>query len=128
MGANGIYFTQKGDFNKVQKWLNSLLNKEYLNVLSIYGQKGVEALRAATPVDTGLAASSWNYQISFERGATSIAWTNDDIEGGCSVVILIDRGHATKSGTWVPGLHFIDDALMPVIKEMEDALWREVTK
>lgn len=126
MGA--IYFTQKGDFNKVQKWLNSLLNKEYLNILSIYGQKGVEALRAATPVDSGLAASSWSYQISFERGATSIAWTNDDIEGGCSVVILIDRGHATKSGTWVPGSHFIDTALNPVIKELEDALWREVTK
>lgn len=126
MGA--IYFTQKGDFNKVQKWLNSLLDKEYLNVISIYGQKGVEALRAATPVDSGLAASSWNYQISFERGYTTLAWTNDDIEGGCSVVILIDRGHATKSGSWVPGLHFIDTALDPVIKELEDAVWREVTK
>lgn len=126
MGA--IYFTQKGDFNKVQKWLNSLLNQEYLNVISIYAQKGVEALRAATPTDSGLAASSWNYQIAHDRGSTSVAWTNDDIEGGCSVVILVDRGHATKSGSWVPGLHFIDTALDPVIKEMEDALWREVTK
>lgn len=126
MGA--IYFTQKGDFNKVQKWLNSLLNKDYLNVLSTYGQKGVNALRAATPVDSGLAASSWNYQISLERGYTTLAWTNDDIEGGCSVVILIDRGHATKSGSWVPGLHFIDTALDPIIKELEDAVWREVTK
>lgn len=126
MGA--VYFTQKGDFNKVQKWLNSLLNKDYLNVLSQYGQKGVNALRAATPVDSGLAASSWNYQISFERGYTTLAWTNDDIEGGCSVVILIDRGHATKSGSWVPGLHFIDTALDPIIKELEDAVWREVTK
>ena len=126
MGA--IYFTQKGDFNKVQKWLNSLLNKDYLNVLSIYGQKGVNALRAATPVNSGLAASSWNYQISLERGNTTLTWTNDDIEGGCSVVILLDRGHATKSGTWVPGLHFIDTALDPIIKELEDAVWREVTK
>ena len=126
MGA--VYFTQKGDFNKVQKWLNSLLNKDYLNVLSQYGQKGVNALRAATPVNSGLAASSWNYQISLERGYTTLTWTNDDIEGGCSVVILIDRGHATKSGSWVPGLHFIDTALDPIIKELEDAVWREVTK
>ena len=126
MGA--VYFTQKGDFNKVQKWLNSLLNKDYLNVLSQYGQKGVNALRAATPVDSGLAASSWNYQISLERGYTTLTWTNDDIEGGCSVVILIDRGHATKSGSWVPGLHFIDTALDPIIKELEYAVWREVTK
>lgn len=126
MGA--IYFTQKGDFNKVQKWLNSLLNKDYLNVLSIYGQKGVNALRAATPVNSGLAASSWNYQISLERGYTTLTWTNDDIEGGCSVVILLDRGHATKSGSWVSGLHFIDTALDPIIKELEDTVWREVTK
>ena len=126
MGA--VYFTQKGDFNKVQKWLNSLLNKDYLNVLSQYGQKGVNALRAATPVNSGLAASSWNYQISLEKGYTTLTWTNDDIEGGCSVVILIDRGHATKSGSWVPGLHFIDTALDPIIKELEDAVWREVTK
>ena len=124
----GVYFTQKGDFNKAQKWLNSLLNKDYLNVLSQYGQRGVEALRAATPIDSGLAANSWNYQISLELGATSIAWTNSDIEGGCSVVLLIDRGHATKSGSWVPGLHFIDEALDPIIKEMENAVWREVAK
>lgn len=122
-----IYFTQKGDFNKVQKWLNSLLNKDYLNLLSQYGQMGVNALVAATPVDSGLAAASWNYEISMERGATTLTWTNDDIEGGCTVVILLDRGHATKSGSWVPGLHFIDQALDPIIKQLEDAVWREVT-
>lgn len=122
-----IYFTQKGDFNKVQKWLNSLLNKDYLNLLSQYGQMGVNALVAATPVDSGLAAASWNYEISMERGTTTLTWTNDDIEGGCTVVILLDRGHATKSGSWVPGLHFIDQALDPIIKQLEDAVWREVT-
>lgn len=125
MGA--VYFTQKGDFNKVQKWLNSLMNKDYLNVLSQYGMMGVNALRAATPVDSGLAASSWNYEISLERGVTTLTWTNDDIEGGCTVVILVDRGHATKSGSWVPGLHFIDQALDPIIEQLENAVWREVT-
>ena len=53
----GISITQTGDFNKVQKGLNSLLDRDYLNVISHYGQMGVQALRAATPVDTGLAAS-----------------------------------------------------------------------
>lgn len=123
----GVYFTQKGDFNKAQKWLNSLLDRDYLNVLSHYGQMGVNALRAATPVDSGLAASSWNYEIKMEKGMTSLSWTNDDIEGGCSVVILIDRGHATKSGSWVPGLHFIEETLNPIVEEMTNAVWREVT-
>lgn len=123
----GVTFTQKGDFNKVEAWLNKLLKKDYLNMLSEYGRRGVEALRAATPVDSGLAASSWDYAIQYNGQTTSLIWTNDDIEGGCTVVILIDRGHATKSGSWVPGSHFIDEALDPIIKDLENAVWREVT-
>lgn len=123
----GVYFTHKGDFNKTEKWLNSLLNRDYLNVIASYGQLGVNALRAATPRDSGLAASSWRYEIRFEKGSTSLVFVNDDIEGGCSVVILLDKGHATKSGSWVPGLHFIDIALEPIISGLEEAVWREVT-
>lgn len=116
MGA--IYFTQKGDFSNTEKYFESLLHKDYLKILDVYGQKGVDALRAATPIDTGLAASSWNYHIEQEHGQTRLVWTNDDIEGGCNVAILVDRGHATKSGSWVPGLHFIDEAIAPIIAEI----------
>lgn len=123
----GVSFTHKGDFNKVEKWLNSLLHLDYLNMLDMYGRMGVDALRAATPIDTGLASSSWNYEIKHDGSNTSLIWTNDDIEGGCSVVILVDRGHCTKSGGWVPGRHFIDEALDPVIKQLSDAVWKEAT-
>lgn len=124
----GIYFTHKGNFNKVEKWFNSLLNMDYLNMLSQYGEKGVVALRAATPIDTGLAASSWRYEIGHNGESTTLTWINDDIEGGYSVVILVDRGHATKSGGWVPGKHFVDTTLDPIIKELSDAVWKEATK
>ena len=116
MGA--IYFTQKGDFSKTEKYFKSLLDADYLKILDKYGQKGVEALRAATPVDTGLAASSWAYHIEGDGKQTRLVWTNDDIEGGCNVAILVDRGHATKSGSWVSGLHFIDEAISPIIAEI----------
>ena len=116
MGA--IYFTQKGDFKNTEKYFNSLLDRKYLDILDRYGKLGVDALRAATPIDTGLAASSWDYKILQEDGITKLIWTNDDIEGGCNVAILIDRGHATKSGSWVPGLHFIDEAIAPIIAQI----------
>ena len=119
----GVYFTQKGDFSKTDKYFKSLLHRDYLDILNKYGQMGVEALRAATPVDSGLAASSWNYEITTEDGQVRLIWTNDDIEGGCNVVILVDRGHATKSGSWVPGQHFIDKAISPIIAQIA----REVT-
>lgn len=123
----GVYFTHKGNFNRVEKWLNSLLNLDYLNMLSTYGQRGVEALRAATPIETGLAASSWRYEIGHDGKSTTLAWINDDIEGGYSVILLIDRGHATKSGSWVPGKHFVEEALDPIINELSEAVWGEVT-
>jgi len=119
----GVYFTGKGNFSNTEKYFKSLLDKDYLKILDKYGQKGVEALRAATPVDTGLAANSWDYSIENEGGQSKLIWTNNDIEGGCNVVILVDRGHATKSGSWVPGAHFIDEAIAPIIAELA----REVT-
>ena len=116
MGA--ITFSHKGDFSKTEKFFNFLLHRDYLNVLERYGQMGVEALRAATPVDTGLLASSWSYKIENQDGKTRLVWTNNDIEGGINVAVLIDRGHATRSGTWVPGAHFIDDAIDPIIEQI----------
>ena len=119
----GVSFHHKGNFKKTEDYFKSLLNKDYLSILHKYGQMGVEALRAATPIDTGLAASSWSYDIETVDGKTSLIWKNDDIEGGCNVVILVDKGHLTKSGSWVPGQHFIDSAISPIIAQIA----REVT-
>lgn len=114
----GVKFTHKGDFSKTEKYFDSLMKKDYLAILDKYGQMGVNALRQATPVDTGLAASSWGYAIETENGQTRLIWTNNDIEGGINVVILVDRGHVSKSGSWVPGRHFIDEAISPVIAQL----------
>lgn len=115
-----ITFEHKGNFSKTERFFNMLLHEDWKNLLNMYGQKGVDALRSATPVDTGLAASSWNYIISQDKDGYHLTWTNDDIEGGINVVVLIDRGHATKSGTWVPGYHFIDNAIDPIIKQLAE--------
>ena len=118
-----ISFHHKGNFSKTDKYFSSLMHKDYLDILTKYGQMGVEALIAATPVDTGLASRSWGYRIEHGDGVVRLIWTNDDIEGGVNVVVLVDRGHATKSGSWVPGQHFIDEAISPIIAQIA----REVT-
>lgn len=114
----GVEIVQHGNFNNTERYFKSLINRDYIKILDVYGQKGVDALRAATPIDTGLAASSWGYHIEQDKNNTILVWTNDDIEGGCNVAILVDRGHATKSGSWSPGLHFIDQAIAPIIAEL----------
>lgn len=120
-----ITFSHKGDFSNTIKFLNKLQKKSYRNILERYGRIGVEALRAATPVNTGLAASSWYFDIEDNGETSTLSWGNSDIEGGCNVAILIDKGHATKSGTWVPGYNFIEPTLDPILEQLKDAVWKE---
>ena len=54
-----IKVKHKGNFNNAEQFFNRVLKRDYLNILSEYGRKGVEALSAATPVHTGETASSW---------------------------------------------------------------------
>lgn len=118
-----VSFSHKGDFTKTEQFFNKLLKKDWKNLLSRYGRQGVEALRSATPKDTGLAASSWDYIIEEDAEGYHLTWTNSDVEGGYSVAVLIDKGHATKSGGWFSGYHFIDETLDPIIKQLS----KEVT-
>ena len=120
-----ITFVSKGDFSRTDSFFNKLLHKNYEDLLNRYGKLGVDALRSATPKDTGLAASSWNYVIEKNGEGYSLAWTNDDIENGISVVVLIDQGHATKSGSWFSGYHFIDRTIDPIIKQLAEEVTSE---
>ena len=103
-------------------------HEAYSDLLDRTGEMGVEALRQATPVDTGLAANSWNYRIVKSNKVSKIEWYNTDVEGGCNVAILIQYGHGTKSGTYVEGIDYINPALKPIFDTMADYLWKEVTK
>lgn len=123
-----ITFKQKGDFKKMNSWLERLL--EYINLggLDKYGRRGVEALSNATPVKTGLAAHSWRYEIVRTNGCTSIEWHNDDIEGGYNVALLLQYGHGTRNGGYVVGIDYINPAIRPIFEEIAESAWKEVTK
>lgn len=123
-----ITFEQKGDFSKTDKFLEKILNIVKLGELDKYGEMGVEALSAATPKETGLAAGSWTYDIERTKEGTSIVWSNTDIEGGCNVILLLQYGHGTRGGTYVQGIDFINPAMKPIFDQIADEAWKEVTK
>lgn len=122
-----ITFEGKGDFKKTNSFFEKLLENFNVGALDKYGKLGVEALSAATPVDTGLAASSWYYKIEHDKGSSKIIWGNSDIEGGCNVAILVQYGHGTRNGGYVQGRDFINPAMRPVFDEIADKAWKEVT-
>lgn len=124
-----IKFKHRGDFSKTEKFFNSVLNRDYLNILSGYGKEGVQILAEATPKRTGLTAASWTYEITqTASGEITISFLNTNIQNDQNIAIILDVGHGTKRGGWVKGRHYIDPAIQPVFDRMAAAAWKEVTR
>ena len=122
----GIWLSNKGSFKNSEKWLKKALGSDYMDVLHQYGRLGVENLAAATPVDTGLTASSWRYEIEKEDGRISVRWLNSNINKGVNIAIILQYGHGTGRGGYVAGRDYINPALRSVFDAMADKAWKEV--
>lgn len=122
-----VSFKHRGNFNRVERFLNRVSDREYLNILDHYGQMGVEALSKATPVDTGLTASSWTYEIERNRDQTTISWLNTNTNQGVNIAVILQYGHGTGTGGYVQGRDYINPAMRPVFDKIADQAWREVS-
>lgn len=122
-----IMIKQRGDFKKTEKFLKKSFGRNYVSVLEKYGQQGAAALSAATPVDTGLTASSWDYEIIQNDGSLSVVWNNSNTRNGVNIAIILQYGHGTRSGGYVRGRDYINPAIQPIFDRMADAAWKEVT-
>lgn len=128
MSGSIIQVKHRGNFNKTQKWFNRVLKRDYLNILSEYANRGIEALKAATPTDSGKTASSWEYEINSNKGITTVSFINNHEENGLNVVILLVHGHGTRNGGYVQGNDFVSPALAPIFAELADSMWKGVTE
>lgn len=123
-----IKFQQKGDFSKLTSFLQKAKGAVGLSILDKYGKEGVAALSAATPVDTGLTASSWSYRIQRTDSSVSIEFLNSNFQNGVPIAIILQYGHGTNNGGWVEGRDYINPVIQPIFDKIRDDAWREVTK
>ena len=121
-----IGIKQVPKFKKTLKYFKKAERLDPRNILDDCGKKGVVALSSATPRDSGEAANSWSYKIEGNRERYVLSWTNSSIAGSVPLVILLQYGHSTKSGYFLPGRDFINPALVPVYDEIELRLRQEV--
>jgi hypothetical protein len=110
----------------MESFLHSMQRMNLRARVEPYAQQGVDALSRATPTDTGLAANSWNYEIDTSKGVT-VTWTNSDVENGFPVVVMLQYGHGTGTGGYVQGRDFINPAIRPIMDQISEAIWKEVT-
>lgn len=123
-----ITFRQKGDFSKTKRYFTKLSKDRFKKRLSYYGEQGVEALKSATPVDSGITAQSWRYEIEETSTGYAISFHNDNVvDGWFNVALMLDIGHGTGSGGWVEGRNYIQPALRPLFDKIAHDAWLEVT-
>ena len=123
-----ITFTQKGDFSKLDSYLNNLKGLFGRSDLDKYGRIGVEALSSATPYDSGNTAGSWYYKINKSGNLMSLEFCNSNVNKGVQIAIILQYGHGTGTGGWIEGRDYINPAIQPVFDQILAYMWKEVCK
>ena len=123
-----ISFKQKGDFSKLTRYLERNKKVDRRRILNKYGARCVAALASATPVDSGLTANSWYYEIVDKPGSTELSFYNSNRQNGVLIAIILQYGHGTGTGGWVEGRDYINPAIQPIFDQIVEEAWREVTK
>ncbi len=122
-----ITVTTKGDYKKLSGHLEKLKHVAKLSTLDKYGRKGVQALSAATPKDSGETANSWSYSVIQNGEETRLVFNNSHINKGVNIAIILQLGHGTRRGGYVKGLDYINPSMRSVFNEMKNELWKEMT-
>lgn len=123
-----IQLTQKGDFGGIEAFLKRPVKPTLKKYLEKYAKAGLDALKAATPKDTGLTSESWYYEIVCEKDRSEIRYCNSNIQNGVPIAVILQNGHATGNGGWVQGIDYIDPAIRPIFEKIAKEAWEEVSK
>ena len=118
-----LEYTSSG---KTERSLRKMAEMDLFNRVNAICKKGVSALEAATPKESGVTAASWDYEIRRTRGGLEIVWTNSHVNDGAPIAILLQYGHGTGTGGWVPGRDYINPAMQPIFDEITEKIWSEV--
>lgn len=121
-----ISFSSRGDLKNLEKFLKSASKGDWYRQIDALAKKGVAALAAATPVDSGLTSASWDYKISRKGGGVTIEWVNRNQNGDFNVAIALQMGHGTGTGGYIRGQDYINPAIRPVFDQIADGVWKVV--
>lgn len=123
-----ITITSQGDWKRTTQWFKKARSPKYRESLQRFAYAGLDALRNATPVDSGETAAAWGFEIVQNRRFTKIVYTNSNNPGGAPIAVMLQYGHGTGSGGWVQGRDYINPATRRIFDKMADDAWKELTR
>jgi len=123
-----ISFSRKGEFKRTQAYLAHISGAVERLDLDRYGKLGVEALRKATPKDTGLTSESCTYEIRRSKDHAIVACKNSNENKGTNIALILQYGHGTRNGGYVKGIDYINPAIRPIFQGFVESAKREVIR
>lgn len=125
--GSGINIRVVGDWLKTEVFLKNAMRFNIRPILEHYGELGVEALKRATPRETGETADSWYYEIEDDGRRKAIVFLNHHVNQHVNIALILQYGHGTGTVGYVEGIDYINPALRPIFQDLADNAWREVT-
>lgn len=124
-----VVFESSGDLSNTMNWLDRVSKINTAGAVSSFGKRGTESLKAATPRATGNTAAGWKEQVSSRGDVVDVDWVNTAYPGlNVNMALLIELGHGTGTGGYVPPKPYIKQAMNPVWAAIDDKLIRELIK
>lgn len=125
-----VTFDSMGNFENTINWLKQSSNKVPSNTIRDIGREGIASLRANTPIgETGETARGWDVVVETNNNVTEISFVNKaHPESPVNVAKLIDTGHGTGTGGYVPPQPYIRQAMESIFKNAGDKLAKEMSE
>lgn len=124
-----LRFDTEGDFSKTREWLARNLAGAPIDAMRMVAKDGERSLANSTPKDTGETAEGWKSKIVIGPRTSEILWYNTAHPGAqVNVAKIIDQGHGTGTGGYVPPRPYIKTAMGPIWNKATDKIAKEMTK
>lgn len=124
-----VNIDSKGDFEYTTRWLRNMRNLNPKHILQTLGEEGVANLRASTPSRTGGTAAGWLYAIATSGQTWELYFYNAAYPHlNVNIAKLIDSGHGTRTGGYVPPRPYIRAAVAPVFANFGKYIDKEVRR
>ena len=119
-----VSISTTGDFSKTIKRLQKMSKFDGKKTLSQIEKQGTASLSLHTPVgETGQTALGWTGKVTDNE----IQWANNaHPQESVNIAKVIQFGHGTGTGGYVPPFNYIPPALAPVFDTAVDVIAKEV--
>ena len=119
-----VSISTTGDFSKTIKRLQKMSKFDGKKTLSQIEKQGTASLSRHTPVgETGQTALGWTGKVTDNE----IQWANNaHPQESVNIAKVIQFGHGTGTGGYVPPFNYIPPALAPVFDTAVDVIAKEV--